>query len=180
MTLKMTTQERLEKYLDQSPQIDDSAYVASGAVVIGAVTLESKSSVWHNCVLRGDINTIEIGEGSNVQDGAVVHLADDYGVKVGKYVTIGHMAMIHACTIGDECLVGMSATILDGVVIGEQSIVGAGALVTKGTQVPAGSLVLGSPAKVVRALTDEEREGLKGLAEKYVIVSRGHMARFDS
>lgn len=135
------------------------------------------SSVWHNCVLRGDINSIEIGEGSNVQDGSVLHLADDYGVKVGKYVTIGHMAMIHACTIADECLIGMHSTVLDGAVIGEQSIVGAGALVTKGTQVPAGSLVLGAPAKVVRALSKDERANLKGMAEKYVIVSREHKIR---
>jgi carbonic anhydrase/acetyltransferase-like protein (isoleucine patch superfamily) len=173
----MTIEERLEKHLDQDPQIDASAYIASGAVVIGAVTMGPNSSVWHNCVLRGDINSIEIGEGSNVQDGSVVHLADDYGVKVGKYVTIGHMAMIHACTIGDECLIGMHSTVLDGAVIGEQSIVGAGALVTKGTQVPAGSLVLGAPAKVVRALTTEERAGLKGMAEKYVTVSREHKIR---
>ncbi len=175
----MTTDERLAKYLDQTPQIDESAYIAEGAIVIGAVSLGLNSSIWHNAVLRADINTIEIGEGSNVQDGTVVHLADDYGVKVGQYVTIGHSAMIHACEIGDECLIGMQATILDGAVIGAQSIVGAGALVTKGTQVPEGSLVLGSPAKVVRALTVDERAGLKGLAEKYVTVSRGHKARFN-
>jgi gamma-carbonic anhydrase len=175
----MTTEERLTKYLDQSPQIDDSVYVASGAVVIGAVALGRQSSVWHNCVLRGDVNSIEIGEGSNVQDGSVVHLADDYGVKVGKYVTIGHMAMIHACTIGDECLIGMHATILDGAVIGEQCIVGAGSLVTKGTNVPAGSLVLGAPAKVVRALSVAERAGLKGMADKYVLVAREHKIRMN-
>ncbi len=174
----MTIEERLSTYLDQAPQIDDSAYVAEGAVITGAVTLAENSSVWHNAVLRGDINTIEIGEGSNVQDGTVVHLADDYGVKVGKYVTIGHSAMIHACEIGDECLIGMQATILDGAVVGSQSIVGAGALVTKGTQIPEGSLVLGAPAKVVRPLSEAERAGLKGMAEKYVTVSRGHKARF--
>ena len=173
----MTTEERLDTYLNQSPQIDDSAYVASGAVILGAVTLGPHTSIWHNCVLRGDINRIDIGEGSNVQDGSVVHLADDYDVTVGKYVTIGHMAMIHACSIGDECLIGMHATILDGAVIGAQSTVGAGALVTKGTQVPAGSLVLGTPAKVVRALSDEERAGLKAMADKYVIVSRAHKER---
>lgn len=175
----MTVEERLAKYLDQTPEVDASAYIAKGAVVIGAVTLAENSSVWHNSVLRGDINTIEIGEGSNVQDGTVVHLADDYGVKVGKYVTIGHSAMIHACEIGDECLIGMQATILDGAVIGAQSIVGAGALVTKGTQVPEGSLVLGAPAKVVRSLSEKERSGLKAMAEKYVTVSRGHKRRFD-
>jgi len=174
----MTTEERLSTYLDQGPQIDDTAYIAKGAIVIGAVSLGLNSSIWHNTVLRGDINTIEIGEGSNVQDGTVVHLADDYGVRVGKYVTIGHSAMIHACEIGDECLIGMQATILDGAVIGAQSIVGAGALVTKGTQIPEGSLVLGAPAKVVRALSEKERAGLKGLAEKYVAVSRGHKQRF--
>jgi carbonic anhydrase/acetyltransferase-like protein (isoleucine patch superfamily) len=174
----MNLQERLATYLDQTPRIDPTAYIASGAVVIGAVHLAENSSIWHNAVLRGDINTIEIGEGSNVQDGTIVHLADDYGVKVGRFVTIGHAAMIHACEIGDECLIGMQATVLDGAVIGAQSIVGAGALVTKGTQIPEGSLVLGSPAKVVRPLKQSERDGLKGLAEKYVAVARGHKARF--
>ncbi|MGB1126898.1 MAG: gamma carbonic anhydrase family protein [Opitutales bacterium] len=174
----MTTEERLASYLDRTPRVDESAYVAEGAIVIGAVSLAKHSSVWHNAVLRGDINSIEIGEGSNIQDGTIVHLADDYGVKVGDYVTVGHAAMIHACEIGDECLVGMQATVLDGAVIGAQSIVGAGALVTKGTQIPEGSLVLGSPAKIVRPLTDEERAGLRQMAEKYVIVSRAHKKRF--
>ena len=176
----MTLEERLSKYLNQAPAVDPSAYVAKGAIVFGAVTLAKHSSVWHNCVLRGDINTIEIGEGSNVQDGTVVHLADDYGVKVGKFVTIGHSAMIHACEIGDECLIGMQATILDGAVVGTQSIVGAGALVTKGTVIPEGSLVLGAPAKVIRPLTDEERASIKGMAEKYVTVSAAHKKRFGS
>ena len=174
----MTTVERIATYLDRAPEIDPSAYIASGAVVIGAVTLEENSSIWHNAVLRGDINTIEVGEGSNIQDGTIVHLADDYGVKIGKYVTVGHAAMIHACEIGDECLIGMQATILDGAVVGAQSIVGAGALVTKGTKIPEGSLVLGSPARVVRALSEDERAGLKGMAEKYVTVSREHKKRF--
>lgn len=174
----MTTEERLAKFLDQEPQIADSAYVATGAVVIGAVSLAENTSVWHNAVLRGDINRIDVGKGSNIQDGTIVHLADDHGVKIGRYVTIGHAAMIHACTIEDECLVGMQATILDGALVGAQSIVGAGALVTKGTQIPEGSLVLGSPAKVVRPLTKEERSGLKSMAEKYIIVSRKHKNRF--
>lgn len=176
----MTLEERLSTYLDQTPQIDGSAYVAQGAIVIGAVTLAKNSSVWHNAVLRGDINTIEIGEGSNVQDGTVVHLADDFGVKVGQYVTIGHSAMIHACEIGDECLIGMQATLLDGAVVGAQSIVGAGSLITKGTQIPEGSLVLGAPAKVVRPLSQAERASLKAMAEKYVSVARAHKARFHS
>ncbi len=176
----MTVEERIARYLDQTPQVDPTAYVAAGATVIGAVTLGPRSSVWHSAVLRGDINTIEIGEGSNVQDGTIVHLADDLGVKVGRYVTIGHAAMIHACAIGDESLIGMQATVLDGAVIGAQSIVGAGALVTKGTEVPPGSLVLGTPAKVIRPLSDEERAGLRAWAEKYVLVSAEHKKRFGS
>ena len=176
----MTIEERLKEYLDRTPQIDDSAYIASGAVIIGAVTIGARSSIWHNCVLRGDINTIEIGEGSNVQDGSVIHLANDYGVKIGNYVTVGHMAMIHACTIGDECLIGMHSTILDGSVIGEQCIVGAGSLVTKGTRIPAGSLVIGSPARIVRSLSREERDDLRNWADKYINVAKAHKAKFGS
>lgn len=166
--------ERFEKYLSQTPQVDETAYVADSAVLIGAVKIGPKASVWPMCVLRGDIHEIEIGEGSNVQDGTVVHLADEFGVYVGKYVTIGHSAMIHACTIEDECLIGMKATILDGAVIGAQSIVGAGALVTKNTRIPPGSMVMGMPAKVIRPLTEEEKAGLKPWAEKYTQVAQAH------
>jgi carbonic anhydrase/acetyltransferase-like protein (isoleucine patch superfamily) len=133
--------------------------------------------VWPLCVLRGDINTIEVGEGSNIQDGTIVHLADDYGVRIGNYVTVGHAAMIHACTIEDECLIGMRATVLDGAVIGRRSIVGAGAVVTKGTIVPPGSLVLGMPAKVVKTLGEQEQAALRHWAEKYVRVSAEHKRR---
>ena len=173
----MTLEERLKKYLTQTPQIDASAYVAPAAVVMGAVYIGPKASVWPTCVLRGDIESIEIGEGSNVQDGTVVHLADDLGVKVGRYVTIGHMAMIHACTIEDECLIGMKATILDGAVIGHHPIIGAGAVVTKGPHIPPGSLVLGMPAKVVRELNAEEQADIRHWAEKYVTVSAAHKTR---
>ncbi len=173
----MTHHERLEHYLNQEPQIDETAFVHPSSVVMGAVTMAPTSSVWPCVVLRGDINSIEIGEGSNVQDGSVVHLADDFGVKIGKYVTIGHMAMIHACTIEDECLIGMHATILDGAVIGARSIVGAGALVTKNTHVPPGSLVLGSPAKVVKSLPEDQQAGIRHWAEKYVEVAAFHKAK---
>ena len=172
----MTIEERLDHYLNKIPQVDESAYVATGAVVIGAVTIGAQSSIWHNCVLRGDINSIEIGESSNIQDGSVVHLADNYGVKIGNHVTIGHMAMIHACTIKDECLIGMHSTILDGAVIGEQCIVGAGSLVTKNTKVPPGSLVLGTPAKIVRSLNQQERDEIRSWADKYVVVAKAHRA----
>ena len=143
-------------------------YLAQGAVVVGDVTLGDHSSVWFNAVLRGDINRIVIGHHSNIQDNAVVHLADDYPCLVGAYVTVGHAAILHACTVEDEVLVGMGATVLDGAVVGAQSIIGAHALVTQRTVIPPGSLVLGSPARVVKALSPEERAGLKYWAEKYV------------
>ena len=176
----MTLEERLNQYLNTDPKIDPSAYIAKGATVIGAVDLKRDVSIWHSAVLRGDINSITIDEGSNIQDGSVVHLADDFGVSIGKYVTVGHSAVIHACTIQDECLIGMNATILDGAIIGKQSIIGANALITKGTQIPEGSLVLGSPAKVVRTLTEEERLSIKPWAEKYIITAQFHKSKFSA
>ena len=145
-----------------------NVYIAQGAVVLGDVTLGDNASVWYNAVLRGDINRIVIGEGSNIQDNAVVHLADDFPCVLGKFITVGHSAIVHACTIGDECLIGMGAIVLDGAVVGEQCLIGARALVTQGMQIPPGSLVLGSPAKIVKTLGAEERAGLKYWATKYV------------
>lgn len=159
---------RLDTYLRKQPNVGPNVYIASTAVVLGDVTLGAHSSVWYNAVLRGDINRIVVGEFSNIQDNAVVHLADDLPCLIGRYVTVGHSAIVHACTVEDECLIGMGATILDGAVIGAQSIVGANALVTQGTVVPPGSMVLGSPAKVVRPLSSADRELLRGWAEKYV------------
>ncbi len=173
----MEITERLARHLGKIPDTRQAAFVAPNASVMGDVKLGPLSSVWYGCVLRGDINTIEIGEGSNVQDLAVVHLADDYGVKVGRYTTIGHSAIIHACTIGDECLIGMGATILDGAVIGDHCIVGANALVTQRFVAPAGSMILGSPAKVVRPLKESELMGLRAWAEKYVEVAKAHAGR---
>lgn len=170
-------EERLKQFLDQKPTVDETAYVHPRAVVQGAVTLGANASVWPCVVLRGDINTIEVGEGSNIQDGSVVHLADDYGAKIGKLVTIGHMAMIHACTIEDECLIGMNAIILDGAVIGHNSIVGAGAIVTGKTVIPPGSLVLGAPAKVVKTLDEKAQAEIKTWALKYVEVAKGFKKR---
>jgi carbonic anhydrase/acetyltransferase-like protein (isoleucine patch superfamily) len=173
----MNLQERLTKHLGKTPNIARAAFVAPNATILGDVTLGAHSSVWYGCVLRGDINFIEIGEGTNVQDLTMVHLADDYGVRVGRHCTIGHAAIIHACEIGDECLVGMGATILDGARIGDQCIIGANSLVTMRFVAPAGSMILGSPAKVVRALTEAERAGLRGWAEKYMQVAAAHAAR---
>jgi gamma-carbonic anhydrase len=160
--------EQLDTFLRKAPQLGKNVYIARGAVVVGDVTLGDHSSVWYNSVLRGDINRIVVGHHSNVQDNSVLHLADDFPCVVGNYVTVGHSAIVHACTIGDECLVGMGAAILDGAVVGEQSIIGAKALVTQGTQIPPGSLVFGAPAKVIRALSNDERGRIKYWAEKYV------------
>jgi len=169
MSEKRNSLERqLETFLTKGPSLGKEVYIAKGAQVVGDVTLGDHTSVWYNAVLRGDINRIVVGHSTNIQDNAVLHLADDFPCILGNYVTVGHSAIVHACIIGDEVLVGMGATILDGAEIGEQSLIGARALVTQGTKVPPGSLVLGSPARVTRALTAEERVNMKGLAEKYV------------
>lgn len=159
---------QLDTFLRKNPRLGLGVFIASGAVVVGDVTLGDYSSVWYNAVLRGDINRIAVGHHSNIQDNAVLHLADEYPCLLGNYVTVGHSAIVHACTIGDECLIGMGATILDGTVVGEQSIIGANALITQGTQIAPGSLVLGSPAKTVRALSAAERGQIRYWAEKYV------------
>jgi gamma-carbonic anhydrase len=159
---------QLNTFLRKQPTLGPNVYIASTAVVLGDVTLGAHSSVWYNAVLRGDINRIIVGEYTNIQDNAVLHLADGFPCIVGRHVTVGHSAIVHACTVEDECLIGMGATILDGALIGAQSIVGANALVTQGAVVPPGSMVLGSPAKVIRPLTLAERDSLRGWAEKYV------------
>jgi carbonic anhydrase/acetyltransferase-like protein (isoleucine patch superfamily) len=162
-------EKQFDTFLRRKPRLGKNVYIAKGAVVLGDVTLGAHSSVWYNAVLRGDINRIAVGHHTNIQDNAVLHLADDFPCLLGNWVTVGHSAVVHACTIGDEVLVGMGAVILDGAVVGKQSIVGAKALVTQGMRIPPGSLVLGAPAKVVCALTPEERAGMKSWAEKYVL-----------
>ena len=161
-------QKQLDTFLRQQPKLGRGVYIAKGAVVVGDVTLGDYSSVWYNAVVRGDINRIVIGHHTNVQDNAVLHLADELPCIVGNYVTIGHSAVVHACTVGDEVLIGMGAVILDGAVVGEQSLIGARALVTQGMEIPPGSLVLGSPAKVVKSFSAEDRAQLKTWATKYV------------
>jgi carbonic anhydrase/acetyltransferase-like protein (isoleucine patch superfamily) len=173
----MTLAERLQQFFAARPALHPTAFVAPGAIVIGDVTLGEEASVWFHTTLRADINRIVIGPRSNIQDGAIVHLADDYGTFVGELVTVGHKAILHACTVGDEVLVGMGAIVLDGAEIGARSIIGAGALVTGAKKIPPGSLVLGSPAKVVRTLSLEEQAGIKVWAEKYVALSRAYRER---
>ena len=158
---------QLDTFLLKSPRRGEKVYVTAGAIVLGDVHLGDHSSVWYHAVLRGDINTIRIGRYTNIQDGAVLHVDDDLPCTVGDYVTIGHQAIVHACTIGSENLIGMGSVILDGAVIGNHCLIGAKALVTQGAKIPDGSLVLGMPGKVVRQLSDAEKKYLRISAEKY-------------
>ena len=176
----MTVADRLALHLTKKPDVGRAQWVAPNATVVGDVTLGPQSSVFYGAVLRGDIARIIVGEGSNIQDNAVVHLADDLDAVIGRWCTIGHSAIVHACTIEDECLIGMGATVLDGARIGARSIVGAGAVVTQRMIVPPGSMVLGTPAKVVRVLSESEQVALRSWAEKYVEVAKAHARRSAS
>jgi len=153
---------------EHRPQIDQSAWIAESADVMGAVSLAAHTSVWFNVVIRGDTETITIGEGSNVQDLSVIHADNGMPVVVGKNVTVGHKVMLHGCTIGDDSLIGIGAIVLNGARIGKNCLVGAGALVTEDKEFPDGSMILGSPAKVVRQLTPEQMEGLRASARHYI------------
>src|SRR6267154_5016869 len=149
----MDLEKQFATFLHKTPTLGKDVYIARGAVVLGDVTIGAYSSIWYNAVARADINRIAIGHHTNIQDNAVLHLADDFPCLLGNYVTVGHGAILHACTIGNEVLVGMGSTVLDGAVIGDQCLIGARALVTPGVEIPDGSMVLGAPAKVVRQLT---------------------------
>lgn len=151
-----------------APQMAETSWVADSAQVMGNVHLAEGSSVWFGAVLRGDTETITIGKESNVQDGSVMHADHGYPLVVGERVTIGHQVMLHGCTIGDETLIGIGATVLNGAKIGKHCLVGARSLVTEGKEFPDGSMIMGSPAKVVRQLTPEQIEGLRRSAAHYV------------
>lgn len=153
---------------DKTPNLDPSAYVAPNAAVLGDVSLGVGSSIWFGAVVRGDANSIRIGDRTNIQDLCVLHVDSKNPLSIGGDVTVGHRAILHGCTVGDRVLIGMGAILMNGVVIGDDSIVGAGALVTEGTKVPPFSLVLGVPAKVKRALTEEEIAGILVAAGHYV------------
>ncbi len=153
---------------DHTPDIHESAWIADSAQVMGAVSLHANTSVWFNAVIRGDTETITIGKGSNIQDLAVIHADNGLPVVVGKHVTVGHQVMLHGCTIGDESLIGIAAVVLNGARIGKNCVVGAGSVVTEGKEFPDGSLIMGTPAKVVRELTPEQIEGLRMSAKHYM------------
>ena len=148
--------------------IDKSVFVADGAKIIGNVTIGRNSRVWFNSVVRGDSNSIIIGNNTNIQDNVVIHTNHDHEVKIGDNVSIGHGAILHGCKIGNNVLIGMGSIILDGVVIEDNCIVGAGSLITQNKQIPNGSLVYGNPMRIVRKLNKEEIDSIESNAKEYV------------
>ena len=163
--------------LDQLiPRISASAWVADSAQVIGNVELAENASVWFNVVMRGDNETLRLGRNSNIQDGSVVHSDPGFPVMLGDNVTVGHQVMLHGCSVGDGSLIGIQAVVLNGAKIGRNCLVGAGALVTEDKEFPDGSLIVGSPARVVRQLTLEQIEGLQRAAKHYVQNARRYRA----
>ncbi|MGV6852173.1 MAG: gamma carbonic anhydrase family protein [bacterium] len=173
----------IENFLDFSPQIHPSAYIASQACVIGQVVIGAHSSVWPACVLRGDVESITIGQRTNIQDGSILHVTHDgpfspggQGLIIGNDVTVGHGAILHACTIGSSCLIGMGAIVLDGAVIEENAMVGAGSVVSPGKVVPSGSLWVGNPARQVRMLSEKEIEQFDYSAQSYVSLMQQYLS----
>ncbi|QXW19195.1 MULTISPECIES: gamma carbonic anhydrase family protein [Comamonas] len=150
------------------PQIAESAWVADSAQVMGEVHMGADASVWFGTVVRGDTSSITIGEGTNVQDASVLHADLGMPLVIGRHVTVGHQVMLHGCTIGDESLIGIGAIVLNGAKIGKNCLVGAGALVTEGKEFPDGSMIIGSPARVVKQLTAEQMQGLRQSAQHYI------------
>ncbi len=170
MSKKKSLPRELAKYklrLHARPKIHPSAFIAPGAQIIGAVTIEEGASIWFNAVLRADINEIKIGKRSNIQDGSVLHVENDVPCIIGNDVVVGHAAVVHACTIKDGCLIGMGSTVLNRARIGAGSLVAAGAVVLEKSIIPPGSLVAGVPAKVIRPLKESEIKGIREWAEKY-------------
>ena len=159
---------------DRIPVIDDDAWVAPGATIVGDVRLAPGASVWYGAVVRGDNTAIAIGRDSNLQDNVSAHVDPDFPLTVGERVSVGHNAVLHGCTIEDDVLVGMGAVVMNGAVVGSGSLVAAGALITQGMLVPPGSLVAGVPAKVRRELTEEERAGIARNAAVYLDKTREH------
>lgn len=162
-------------HFDQSPQIAADSFIAAGAHVMGDVSLGAQASVWYNCVVRGDVHAISIGPRTNIQDGSVIHVAHDNGpVRVGADCVIGHMALIHACTIGERCLIGMGSIVMDYAVIEDDSMVAAGSMVTPNKHIPSGQLWAGRPARYMRDLTQEDFDMIAELRDRYVELAALH------
>lgn len=165
----------IKSFKNRQPQINDSAFVAENAVIIGDVQIEETASIWYGAVLRGDSDSIRIGAKTNIQDNAVIHVDPGFPVSIGDESIVGHLALVHGATIENNVLIGMHATVLNGAHVGAFSIIGANALVTSNTIIPPNSLVLGSPAKVVKQLTDKQIENIKRNASAYVKLSRAYL-----
>ncbi|MBC7600704.1 MAG: gamma carbonic anhydrase family protein [Polaromonas sp.] len=161
---------------DLTPSIHETVWIAENAQVMGNVSLAEGSSVWFGAVIRGDTETISVGQGSNIQDNSVLHADMGMPLVIGENVTVGHQVMLHGCTIGDGSLIGIQAVVLNGARIGKNCLVGAGSLVTEGKEFPDGSMIFGSPAKAVRQLTPEQIEGLKMSAQHYMDNARRYKA----
>lgn len=162
------------KYEGHEPKFNEENFIADSSSVIGKVTLGTDASVWYGAVIRGDVNTITIGDRTNVQDNVTIHVAKNFPTTIGHDVTIGHNAIVHGCTVGNRVLIGMGAIVLDGAVIEDDVIIGAGALITPGTHIPSNSLVVGSPGRVVKTLNDDAIQGLLESSEIYVNEAKSH------
>jgi carbonic anhydrase/acetyltransferase-like protein (isoleucine patch superfamily) len=167
--------ERLRLHLGTKPAISPVVFIAQGARILGDVTIADGASVWFNAVLRGDINRVVIGPMTNIQDCSVCHVANEHACLVGSHNTVGHNVILHGCAVGDENLIGMGAILMNGVRVGNQCILGAGALLTEGLEVPDGSLVYGSPARIVSKLGEKERHEIRKYAEKYHRVAERYL-----
>lgn len=159
-------------YRDKNPKIDGKAFVAEGAVIVGDFSMGEYSSLWYGTIARADVDRISIGSYTNIQDGCLIHCSGGVPTEIGDYVTVGHGAVLHSCTIFNNCLIGMGAIVMDGAKIGEYSIIGAGAIVTPGKEIPPGSVVMGCPGKVVREVSDDEKETIKRRALRYVELAK--------
>lgn len=164
----------IQRFKDKEPQIHESVFIAEGSQLIGDIQIEAGSSVWYNAVIRADVNEVIIKQGTNIQDGTVIHVSHTCPTIIGEGVTVGHNAIIHGAQIDDYTLVGMGSIILDGAKIGKHCIIGAGALVTGGTVIEDGMLVLGSPAKAIKPLTDEQIKSLYESANHYIELSKNY------
>lgn len=164
----------IKAYQGIEPKIDKCVFVAESADIIGNVTIGKNANIWYNAVLRGDDQCIIIGENTNIQDGSVVHISHDAPTIIGKNVTVGHKALIHGCKIGDNTLIGMGCIVLDNAEVGEYTLLAAGSLVPPGKKIPSGVLAMGSPAKVVRELSEEEKQNLVKSALKYIETANNH------
>ncbi len=165
----------IHKYQNKIPKLISPSFIADSADIIGEVLVMEDVSIWFNAVIRGDVNSISIGSGTNIQDGAIIHVSESLPTIVGEGVTVGHRAVLHACTVGNYCLVGMGSCILDGAVVGDYTLVAAGSVVLQNIKIPDGSLVAGVPAKVIRQLRDDEKVMLEASATNYIAYAKSYI-----